>query len=239
MALNVFIGHDSAYPTVSEVCAFSMKTRSSIDFELNFLRLQELSSTGQYWREADPLASTEFTYLRYLVPFLCDYSGLALYCDNDFLWQDGVHHLLAERAGESALCCVQHDHRPVETVKMDGKLQTVFPRKNWSSLMLFDCRHPAHKALTPHIVSTAPAAYLHQLQWLEDEQIGNLSNRWNWLEGWYSDQPDVRLGAIHFTRGGPWLESEQQFGFADLWRNEHRRWSDATETRSQAGVESN
>lgn len=225
MTLKVFVGYDSPRPDVSDVCAFSMQSRSSLDLEINFLNLRDLSDAGVYWREPDPLATTEFTYSRYLVPYLCGYEGLALFCDNDFLWQDDVRNLLDERGGESALHCVQHDHRPVETEKMDGKPQSVFPRKNWSSLMLFDCGHAAHKALTPQTVSTASAAYLHRMQWLEDDQIGNLPTRWNWLEGWCSDRPDVQLGAIHYTRGGPWLETGEQYAFADLWLNEFHRWS--------------
>ena len=122
---------------------------------------------------------------------------------------------------------------------MDGKPQYIYPRKNWSSLMLFDCGHSAHKALTTQTVSTAPAAYLHRMQWLEDDQIGNLSNRWNWLEGWNSGQPNVHLGAVHYTRGGPWLESGQQCGFADLWLREHEHWAAATEYRSSVRADGN
>jgi hypothetical protein len=225
MALNVFIGYDSSLPDISEVCAFSMRRRSSIALAIHFLKLQELVDSGLYWRETDPKASTEFTYLRFLVPHLCRYEGMALFCDNDFLWLDDVANLLAEGAGDHALHCVQHDHHPPEKYKMDGKVQTRFPRKNWSSLMLFDCGHEANRALDPDRVSTASPAFLHRMQWLNDDQIGSLSRRWNWLEGWYSGRPKSPPGAVHYTRGGPWFDAWKGCDFAELWLEEHREWS--------------
>ena len=67
---------------------------------------------------------------------------------------------------------------------MDGAVQTAYPRKNWSSLMLFNCDHPSVKALTPEVVNRENGAYLHRLQWAEDSDIGALPVEWNWLEGW-------------------------------------------------------
>ena len=232
MISRVFIGHDSTQKTVSEVCEYSIRRRTTREIDIQFLKQSELIDAGIYWREPDPLASTEFTYLRFLVPYLCNFEGIALFCDNDFLWLDDIEKLFDEYDESYALQCVQHDYRPTETAKMDGKKQTVYPRKNWSSLMLFNCAHPANRALSLETVNSETGSFLHQMQWLEDEQIGKLPVRWNWLEGWYSSQPDYPLGAVHYTRGGPWYDEWKDCDFAQIWLDERASW---IEERDAAG----
>jgi len=116
-----------------------------------------------------------------------------------------------------AVYCVQHDYRPKETTKMDGAVQTVYPRKNWSSLMLFNCDHPAVQSLTPEVVNRESGAYLHRLQWVADADIGALPVDWNWLEGWNEKPADGLPKAVHFTRGGPWFEQWQHVDYGELW----------------------
>ena len=113
--------------------------------------------------------------------------------------------------------CVQHDHRPAETGKMAGLLQTVYWRKNWSSLMLLK---PSRSAgLTRYRVNSQPGAWLHQLGWLSDEEIGALPEEWNWLEGW--SDPSVEPKVVHFTRGTPDLGPElETIAYAEEWRAE-------------------
>ncbi len=127
---------------------------------------------------------TEFTHSCFLTPALAGYEGRALFCDCDFLWFGDVGDLFDHAHARKAVSCVQHDYRPTETTKMDGAVQTVYPRKNWSSLMLFNCAHPAVRALTPKVANTESGAYLHRLQWVADADIGALPLEWNWLEGW-------------------------------------------------------
>jgi hypothetical protein len=102
---------------------------------------------------------------------------------------------------------------------MDGCIQHPYPRKNWSSFMVFNCTHPAVRALTPKVVNSAEPAYLHRLQWLNDSEIGELDKGWNYLEGWYESTYD-NLKAIHYTLGGPWFEDKTECDFADLWLRE-------------------
>jgi hypothetical protein len=116
-----------------------------------------------------------------------------------------------------AVQCVQHDYRPSEAVKMHRKVQTIYPRKNWSSLMLFNCDHPAVRSLTPKVVNSETGSYLHRMRWCEDKDIGSLPAEWNWLEGWSETPPVGRPKAIHFTRGGPWFEEWRSVTFAELW----------------------
>ena len=100
---------------------------------------------------------------------------------------------------------------------MDGAVQTVYPRKNWSSLMLFNCDHPSVRSLTPEVANSQTGAYLHRMQWVADEDIGALPVEWNWLEGWNEKPAHGTPKAVHFTRGGPWFASWQNVEYGDLW----------------------
>jgi hypothetical protein len=103
---------------------------------------------------------------------------------------------------------------------MDGKVQTNYPRKNWSSFMLFNCEHPSTKTLTPEVINSQTGAYLHRMQWAADDEIGALPERWNWLEGWNEKPATGTPGAVHFTNGGPWFKDWQNVDYGDLWRAE-------------------
>jgi lipopolysaccharide biosynthesis glycosyltransferase len=218
---RIFIGWDQREPEAYEVARFSLERHASVPVEVTPIKLDELRARGLYGRGEDPLASTEFTYSRFLTPALAGFEGWALFCDCDFLWLGDVAELLQFADKRKALYCVQHDYRPTETTKMDGKVQTVYPRKNWSSLMLFNCEHPAVRKLTPELVNSQTGAYLHRLQWLEDDEIGALPEEWNWLEGWSKRPASGTPKAVHFTRGGPWFKEWQNVDYADLWLAEH------------------
>ena len=180
----------------------------------------DLRHCGLYWRAKDPLASTEFTYTRFLTPYLAGYQGWALFCDCDFLWLADVAKLVALADPDMAVMCVHHDHRPTEETKMDGAIQTSYPRKNWSSLMLLNCGHPMTRALRPEIVNTQSGAFLHRMQWATDDVIGALPSSWNWLEGSMPRPASGTPDAVHFTRGGPWFENWKNVEYGELWLEE-------------------
>jgi lipopolysaccharide biosynthesis glycosyltransferase len=218
--MQIFVGWDSREEEAYDVCVHSLRRHTSHPVNILPLKQAELRAQGIYQRGADPLASTEFTYTRFLVPALAQYKGWALFCDCDFLWLGDVEELFSLRQERYALMCVQHEYRPTETVKMDGAPQSVYPRKNWSSLMLFNCAHPANKALTPEVVNQQSGAFLHRLQWLDDALIGAVPLTWNWLEGWNDPPSQGTPKVVHYTRGGPWFENWQNVAYADLWRQE-------------------
>ncbi|MBI2382924.1 MAG: glycosyltransferase [Gammaproteobacteria bacterium] len=215
--LNVFVGWDSREDIAWQVCRHSLQRRTHGSVNITPLKQQELRAKGIYTRERDPLASTEFTYTRFLIPYLMDYQGWALFCDCDVLWRADVQDLFALADERCALMCVHHDHRPREETKMDGRTQTLYPRKNWSSLVLYNCGHAANRILTPDLVNSQTGAFLHRFQWLQDEQIGSLPETWNWLEGWSRMPESGPPKVIHYTRGGPWFPNWQNVQFADLW----------------------
>jgi len=121
-----------------------------------------------------------------------------------------------------AIYCVKHDYAPTETIKMYGNEQYQYSRKNWSSVVMFNCDHNGHKNYTVDDVSTKPGLWLHNFIWLEDKDIGELPEEWNWLDGHSPASLDAKN--VHFTRGGPWFRgavwepiNEQDELYAQEW----------------------
>lgn len=218
----VFVGYDSREDIAYEVCRHSLVTRATAPVTVTPIKQDVLRAAGHYTRPVDPLASTEFTYTRFFVPFLTGYKGWALFCDCDFLWLADIGDLIALVDDRYAIMCVHHDHRPPERLKMDGRQQTRYPRKNWSSLVLYNCGHPANSVLTPDLANSGSGAYLHRFQWLADELIGAVPETWNWLEGWCESPAEGHPNVVHFTRGGPWFDDWRDVEYGDLWLAEER-----------------
>lgn len=217
--LRWFVGFDSrnyGQTLAYEVCKKSLEKHCSDKYEIQVepLVLKELEEKKLFWRDFDKLASTEFTYTRFLVPYLTGYKGLAVFCDSDFLWVEDPSKVLDYLQEGQAVSCVQHDYTPHATFKMDGRAQTVYPRKNWSSLLVFNCDHPSTQQLTLENVNTQSPAWLHRLQWAKDEEIGEIPYQYNYLVGYYNTKDPV---AIHYTDGGPWHPGYEDCEFGDLW----------------------
>ena len=218
--LSCFVGYDSKEDIAYRVCKYSLLKRASIDIKIFSLKLDELVAKNFYNRDIDPLASTQFTYSRFLVPALMHYKGWAIFCDCDFIFLDDIAKITDNLDVSKAVYCVKHDYTPKEKHKMDGQKQTIYPRKNWSSFILFNCSHPKNKTLSVDLVNRGTGAFLHQFKWLEDNEIGSLDERWNWLEGWTSGHNNQSPYAVHYTRGGPWFDEWQDVEFAKEWINE-------------------
>tara|TARA_R110000751_G_scaffold56608_3_gene120632 strand:+ start:1708 stop:2385 length:678 start_codon:yes stop_codon:yes gene_type:complete len=214
--LKVFIGWDSREQEAYDVCVHSLKKHSSVELDIQPIVRSVLIDTKEYFREQPEQAATEFAYTRFLTPYLSDYKGWSLFIDCDFLFTKDVAKLFDCRANNYAAMCVQHDYIPKSETKMDGQKQVSYPRKNWSSCILWNCSHPANRILTPYVVSTQTGAYLHRFQFIPDHEVGDLPLEWNWLEGEY-DKPETPPAVVHFTNGGPWFENCQDVDYADLW----------------------
>lgn len=218
MTLKIFIGWDEREQEAYDVCVKSLLKHSSVQLDIQPIIKSVLMDTGEYFREQPEAGSVEFTYTRFLTPYLAGYRDWALFVDCDFLFTKDVAELFAMKDERYALMCVKHDYVPKNTVKMDGQKQVSYPRKNWSSCILWNCGHLSNRVLTPYVASTQTGAYLHRFQFLSDYMIGDLPLEWNWLEGEY-DKPEVPPAAIHFTNGGPWFENWQNVDYADLWKS--------------------
>ena len=224
MNINFFVGYDSKEDIAYRICKYSLIKRASSNVKVTSLKLDELTAKNLYTRIVDPLASTQFTYSRFLVPYLMNYNGWAVFCDCDFVFLEDVNILFKNLDKSKAVYCVQHDYTPKEKHKMDGQKQTIYPRKNWSSFMIVNCSHPSTKSLTIETVNKESGAYLHQFKWCKDDEIGSLDERWNWLEGWTSNHNNSKPFAIHYTRGGPWFSEWQDVEFAEEWINERNEY---------------
>ena len=215
--LRVFIGYDSREDIAYQVARASLIRHASIPVEVFPIKQSELREEGLYWRPIDPLSSTEFSFTRFLTPYLAGYSGWALFCDCDFLFRGDIATLMDYADGAKACLVVPHDYRPTEAVKMDNRAQHQYPRKNWSSFMLINCEHEQVQKLTPELVNVASGMYLHRFEWLTDDAIGHLPIAFNYLEGWYTKDDCPNPIAVHFTRGGPWFKDHTNVEYGDEW----------------------
>lgn len=226
---NVFIGYDPRDDLAAKVCEESLRDHSTVpSLQVHRLNERELRQKELYWRsyrvdgvgqmwddfDGKPF-STQFSFTRFLVPALCGYrAGLSVFCDADFMWRGDIAEMLDGLEKQKALWCVHHQQRGVVDgeLKMDGVIQTLYHRKNWSSLMVFDPL--LNQALTPYKVSMWKGSQLHAMSWLEDGMIGEIPETWNWLEGHsdFNENPKV----VHHTRGTPDMIGDD-IAFADEW----------------------
>jgi len=209
--LRVFIGYDKRESVAASVLAYSIHKRCSVPVSITFLDKEQIP---QFQRPHDPLASTAFTYARFLVPWLCNYEGKAVFMDCDMMALADLAPLLAYPEEGHAITVVQHDYQPENETKFLGAKQTRYPRKLWSALMVFD--NTKCKALTPEYVATATGAELHQLRWLDDSQIGELSECWQWIPDHSRGEPKI----IHWTEGGPYFRDYANAAYASTWKAE-------------------
>lgn len=219
--LQIFVGWDPREDIAWRVCRHSILRRTNPDLvSVRPLIQSELRQQGLYTRPIDHQASTEFSLTRFLTPTLAGNEGFAIFMDCDFLLQADILEVLKEVDLSKGVSVVQHDYTPTSGMKMDGRIQHVYPRKNWSSFVVFNLNHKSVRNLTPFVVNTCSPAYLHRFSWLEDAAIGSLRPNWNHLVGWYPANTAAPPRAIHYTEGGPWFESHQHCDFALLWQNE-------------------
>ena len=212
--VNVFIGYDAMQNLAYEVCKHSILERSK---DVHIIPLKKPVLRG-YSRSPDPLASTDFTYTRFMVPYLNNYKDWALFIDCDIIAQTDIRELFDLKNDKYTVMVTKHDYEPNSEIKMGNKVQTNYPRKNWSSVMLFNCAKCTN--LTVDDVNHQTGKYLHQFEWVDDDNIGGLPREWNWLAGYYKNG-DPKL--IHYTDGGPWLEKYKHCAYSREWYIEWER----------------
>ena len=211
--LNVFVGYDSREPEAYEVLRHSILKPATMPVNIQKLDQRALHHAGLYrrtWRaegnqkidniDNKPF-STEFSFSRFLVPALMQWEGWALFLDSDQFFMTDIAELLHEMNSSKAVQVCKQNYDPVEGLKMDGQKQEKYFRKNWSSVMLFNCGHPANKLLTPNVVNGEPGSWLHGFGWLGDDDIGELNDGWNWINKTTKVEPKN----VHYTEGGAWF----------------------------------
>ena len=145
--MKIYVGYDTREDIAYQVCEHSIYSNST-DAKVVPLNQQSLRQDKWYWRELDKLASTEFTFTRFLIPALENYKGWALFCDSDIVFTTDIKELFDQADDKYAVMCVKHDYTPKPGIKMDGQKQTVYPRKNWSSVVLYNCGHKSNEKLS-------------------------------------------------------------------------------------------
>lgn len=231
---TLWIGYDPREAGAYAVAVSSIKRNLILPIRPRGVILEDLKEQGLYYRPTSrndgklwddiseaPMA-TEFAISRFLVPHLAG-SGYALFMDCDVLVRKNLDRIFQCMDPSKAVMVVKHHHEPPEGVKMDGQAQLRYARKNWSSVCLFNCDHPANKALTIGMVNSVPGRDLHRFCWLPDDLIGELPPQWNWLVG-HSD-PAVDPAVAHFTDGIPTMAGYENCAYANEWRDELRRWA--------------
>ena len=216
---TVYIGYDPREDVAYEVLKFTIERIAVDNVRVVPIRKDLVERMGIYTRKYDVVDgqsidridgkpfSSDFSFTRFLVPALNMYEGWALYMDCDMYLRTDINELFEEyNMDYYPLYCVKHDYAPSETTKMDGQKQEHYRRKNWSSLMLFNCGHELNKKLTPLEVNSMTGGWLHGFEWLPDKEgdIGTIHEEWNWLDGHSSE--DIRAKNVHFTTGGPWFK---------------------------------
>ena len=237
---TVYIGYDKREETAYEILKFSIERIAKKPVRVVPLKKDTVERMGLYRRESKKIGnqsydlidgkpfSTEFSFTRFLVPHLNMYQGLALYMDCDMYVRDDISEVFdmcEEGMRYNPLWCVKHTYKPEKGTKMDGQAQESYPRKNWSSFMMFNCEHYYNEKLTIDAINTQTGRWLHSFSWLPDKEsdIGHLPEEWNWLDG-HSD-PTLEAKNVHFTTGGPWFHKWRARGveegkYATEWCND-------------------
>ena len=220
--LKIFVGYDAVESVAWHTMVHSILSRSSSPVSIVPINLANLR--GIYRRPRDPKQSNDFSFSRFLVPYLCGYQGYAAFFDCDMMLRTDVTQLFDEADLDpmKAVHVVKHDYEPKDDVKYLNTVQYKYPRKNWSSVVVWNCGHPSNRKVTPDFVNTASAMDLHRFTWLKDDEIGGLDVRWNWLVGEYADPPK-NVHNVHWTVGGPYFDEFRDADFAQEWFEERDR----------------
>ena len=210
--INVFIGYDSKERVAYNVLSHSIIQNSTKPVSITPIALNNLKD--DFVRERNNLSSTEFSFSRFMIPHLMNYQGWALFMDCDMLMFEDIAELWRLRDDKYAVQVCKHNYTPKEDTKFLGQVQTKYEKKNWSSVMLMNCKKCT--TLTPDYVNKASGLELHQFKWLEgDHLIGDLPLEWNWLVGEYEHKEDV--SNVHYTKGGPWFEEYKDCDYSQDW----------------------
>lgn len=215
--ISLYVGFDQREAVAYHVFCQSVIERATAP--LRFTPLSQAGLRGYVERHTD--GSNAFIYTRFLVPHLMGFDGWAIFADGDMVCRADMAELWALRDPTKAVQVVQHEYRTKAHVKYLGNRNDNYPRKNWSSVILWNCAHPAHRVLTPDFVQTQPGSFLHRFAWLDDAAIGALDPLWNWLAIEYDDNPDAKL--VHYTLGTPCFRDYRDSAMADLWHATHGR----------------
>jgi len=219
---TIVVGFDQREAVAYHVFCQSVLEKASVPVQFVPLAINSL----RFYTETHTDGSNRFIYSRFLTPYLCGFEGPAIFADGDMVCMTDIAELIALYDPSKAVQVVKHDYKTKASVKYLGNKNQDYPRKNWSSVILWNCGHPANTVLTPEFVQSQPGSYLHRFSWLQDDQIGELPKTWNWLATEYEDNPDAKL--IHYTLGTPCFKDFKDSNMSIHWHNFFKNSLDGT-----------
>ena len=213
--IPVFVGYDPREAVAYHTCANSIIRHASRPVAIIPLALNLFDD----YKETHTDGSNHFIYSRFLVPHLMEYTGHAIFIDGDMIVRSDIVELWEQRDVTKDVQVVKHDYRTRMTEKYLGAPNENYPRKNWSSVILWNCNSFPNRRLTPDFVQQSTGSFLHRFTWLDDERIGELPREWNWLPDEYGPNPDAKL--LHYTLGTPCFHEFATTPMANEWHREH------------------
>jgi lipopolysaccharide biosynthesis glycosyltransferase len=216
VTINVFVGFDQL-----EAIAYHVFCQSVLEKSTSLINFTPLAHQNLNFFKNHDDGSNKFIYSRFLTPFLNEYSGWAIFADGDMVCNHDITELWNLKDPSKAVQVVKHEYKTKKTVKYLGNKNEDYPRKNWSSLVLWNCGHPANKILTPEFIQDKPGSFLHRFSWLDDSQIGELPIEWNWLAIEYPNNPAAKI--IHYTLGTPCFKEYSTTSQADIWQQAYKK----------------
>ena len=221
--VKIYIGFDQRESVAYHTFVQSLIDHASIPLDITPLAVKTLKG----YEEKHEDKSNDFVYSRFLTPFLNDFKGWAIFVDGDMICQTDIKELLDLRDNTKALQVVKHNYKTKANQKYLGNINQDYPRKNWSSVILWNCAHPKHKLLTPDFIANESGKYLHRFSWLEDSEIGGLPKEWNWLVTEYPNNDQANI--IHYTLGTPCFKDYRDTEMSDIWLKKYDRMNDGME----------
>ena len=213
--IPVFVGYDPREAIAYHTCVNSIIRNSSRPVAIVPVALNLFKE----YSETHTDGSNHFIYTRFLVPYLMDYQGWAIFIDGDMIVRGDIAELWDLKDYTKDVMVVKHDYKTRRTEKYLGNANEDYPRKNWSSVILWNCNAIRNRELTPEFVQQSTGAFLHRFSWIDDERIGELPAEWNWLDVEYEWNPLAQL--VHYTLGTPCFhEFADQGDFSDEWHRE-------------------
>ena len=209
--IKLYVGFDPKEAIAYHVFIQSVIKNSSAPIQITPLALSLLDE----FKETHNDRSNDFIYSRFLTPYLNNFEGWAIFADGDMICNADIKELIDLADPDKAILVVKHNYKTKFKKKYLGNINEDYPRKNWSSVILWNCSHPKHKILTPSFVAQQTGKFLHRFSWLEDNEIGELPIEWNWLAIEYEANPNAKL--IHYTLGTPCFKDFKDSDMSDLW----------------------
>lgn len=218
--IPIVVGFDQREAVAYHVFCQSVLDKASRPVQFIPLAMNVL----QFYKETHTDGSNRFIYSRFLTPYLLDFEGPAIFADGDMVCHADIAELMDLFDPSKAVQVVQHDYKTKSSIKYLGNKNQDYPRKNWSSVILWNCGHAANRALTPAFIQDKPGSYLHRFSWLNDSQIGTLPKEWNWLATEYEDNNRAKL--VHYTLGTPCFNDFKNAPMSQGWWDAHRSSQD-------------